>query len=143
MASYVHVAEYKAPRGVAEEAAASRLGDVRAALPEALGIPAEDIIYKQRSRQRGSEQYQKQGSKGELLQVQEGRANCWSICAITSIPVYSWIIARCVYGSGARQRQGFSQPVLLYRHCQRARCARWREIYHQCRSIQYLPRLAA
>ena len=73
--SCAHVAEYKAPRGVAEEAAARRLGDVRAALPEALGIPAEDIVYKQRSRQRGSEQYQKQGSKGELLQVQEGRAS--------------------------------------------------------------------
>ena len=72
---YVHVAEYKAPRGVAEEAAARRLGEIRAALPEALGIPAEDIIYKQRSRQRGSEQYQKQGSKGELVKVQEGQAS--------------------------------------------------------------------
>lgn len=72
---YVHVAEYKAPRDVPEEAAQRRLGEIRAALPEALGIPAEDIIYKQRSRQRGSEQYQKQGSKGELVTVQEGRAS--------------------------------------------------------------------
>jgi 23S rRNA (guanine2445-N2)-methyltransferase / 23S rRNA (guanine2069-N7)-methyltransferase len=72
---YAHVAEYKAPRGVAEEAAARRLGEIRAALPEALGIPAEDIVYKQRSRQRGSEQYQKQGSKGELVKVQEGQAS--------------------------------------------------------------------
>ncbi len=72
---YAHVAEYKAPRGVAEEAAARRLGEIRAALPAALGIPPEDIVYKQRSRQRGSEQYQKHGSKGELLKVQEGRAS--------------------------------------------------------------------
>ena len=38
-----------------------------AALPEALGIAAEDIVYKQRqSGSAAAEQYEKQGSKGEL-----------------------------------------------------------------------------
>ena len=70
----VHVAEYQAPRGVDEDAAALRLDEVRAGLPEALGVPAQAIVYKQRRRQRGAQQYEKQASRGELFSVQEGRA---------------------------------------------------------------------
>ena len=71
---HVHVAEYQAPKDVAAEAAERRLEEVRSALPVALGIPAENIVYKLRSRQRGSEQYRKQDSRGELLIVKEGPA---------------------------------------------------------------------
>jgi 23S rRNA (guanine2069-N7)-methyltransferase / 23S rRNA (guanine2445-N2)-methyltransferase len=70
----VHVAEYQAPAGVNPDAAARRLEEVRAALPQALGVSATDIVYKQRRRQRGSGQYEKQDSQGELLSVMEGRA---------------------------------------------------------------------
>ena len=71
---YVHVAEYKAPRGIAEDAALRHLDEVHAALPQALAVAEDHIVYKQRSRQRGAEQYQKHASEGEFLQVQEGRA---------------------------------------------------------------------
>jgi 23S rRNA (guanine2445-N2)-methyltransferase / 23S rRNA (guanine2069-N7)-methyltransferase len=71
---YAHVAEYQAPRGVDEAAAERRLGEVRAALPEALDMPAQNIVYKQRRRQRGSAQYEKQASVGEFLSVNEGPA---------------------------------------------------------------------
>jgi 23S rRNA (guanine2445-N2)-methyltransferase / 23S rRNA (guanine2069-N7)-methyltransferase len=72
---YLHVAEYRAPAGVPEEAAANRLGEVRAALPIALGIAPDRIVYKQRRRQRGADQYRKQAQRGELIGVREGRAS--------------------------------------------------------------------
>ena len=71
---HVHVAEYQAPKNVSVEAAERRLDEIRSALPAALGVAAEKIIYKQRSRQRGAEQYTKQDSQGELLTVKEGQA---------------------------------------------------------------------
>jgi 23S rRNA (guanine2445-N2)-methyltransferase / 23S rRNA (guanine2069-N7)-methyltransferase len=72
---HIHVAEYQAPKGIDPEAAAKRLEEVTDALPQALGIPTERIVYKQRRQQRGKEQYQKQDDRGELLQVSEGGAN--------------------------------------------------------------------
>lgn len=73
-ADRVHVAEYRAPRGVDAEAANRRLEDVRAALPGALGVAAESIVYKQRQRQRGADQYEKRASRGEMVSVHEGAA---------------------------------------------------------------------
>jgi 23S rRNA (guanine2445-N2)-methyltransferase / 23S rRNA (guanine2069-N7)-methyltransferase len=70
----VCVAEYQAPRGVDPDAAQRRLEDVQAALPDALGVAADGIVYKQRRRQRGTEQYEKQDSSGELISVTEGQA---------------------------------------------------------------------
>ena len=70
----VCVAEYQAPQGVDPQAAARRLDEVRAALPGALDVAPEAIVYKQRRRQRGTQQYQKQDSRGELFSVREGRA---------------------------------------------------------------------
>jgi 23S rRNA (guanine2445-N2)-methyltransferase / 23S rRNA (guanine2069-N7)-methyltransferase len=71
---YVHVAEYQAPKTIAPEVAERRLDEVRAALPTALGVATGNIVYKQRSRQRGKEQYTRQDSRGELLAVREGAA---------------------------------------------------------------------
>jgi 23S rRNA (guanine2445-N2)-methyltransferase / 23S rRNA (guanine2069-N7)-methyltransferase len=71
---HVHVAEYRAPRGVDPAEAQRRLREVEAALPVALGVPAAAIVFKQRQRQRGSSQYEKRGDSGELLSVAEGRA---------------------------------------------------------------------
>ena len=70
----VCVAEYQAPKGVDPDAARRRLQDVQAALPDALGVAAADIVYKQRLRQRGTGQYEKQDSSGELISVIEGPA---------------------------------------------------------------------
>jgi 23S rRNA (guanine2069-N7)-methyltransferase / 23S rRNA (guanine2445-N2)-methyltransferase len=70
---HVHVAEYRAPESVDSEAAAKRLEEISLALPGALGVPTERIVYKQRLRQKGSKQYEKQDSQGELLSVREGQ----------------------------------------------------------------------
>lgn len=70
-----HVAEYRAPKGVSVEAAQRRLDEIRQVLPQALEIPAEDIAYKQRSRQKGTGQYEKQDNRGELRRVREGSAH--------------------------------------------------------------------
>lgn len=70
----VHVAEYQAPKDVDPDAAAKRLGEVHAALPGALGVAPDAIVYKQRRRQRGTSQYEKQASQGEFLSVAEGQA---------------------------------------------------------------------
>lgn len=71
---YVHVAEYQAPKQVPAEAAQRRLDEVRSALPSALGVPAQSIVYKQRSRQRGNAQYTKHDERGEFTIVKEGSA---------------------------------------------------------------------
>lgn len=71
---YVHVAEYQAPKLVSAEAAQRRLDEVRSALPNALGVAAGNVVYKQRSRQRGSNQYTRQDHREELLTVKEGAA---------------------------------------------------------------------
>jgi 23S rRNA (guanine2445-N2)-methyltransferase / 23S rRNA (guanine2069-N7)-methyltransferase len=71
---HVHVAEYQAPKDVAPEAASRRLEEVRSALPGALGVASDRVVFKQRKRQRGSSQYQRQDQQGELLSVREGTA---------------------------------------------------------------------
>ena len=70
----VHVAEYLAPKGVEPEAAQTRLEEVVQALPVALQVDPANIVYKQRQRQRGTGQYEKQNARGQLLSVNEGDA---------------------------------------------------------------------
>ncbi|MEH6581684.1 MAG: bifunctional 23S rRNA (guanine(2069)-N(7))-methyltransferase RlmK/23S rRNA (guanine(2445)-N(2))-methyltransferase RlmL [Halioglobus sp.] len=71
---YLHVAEYRAPKGIDPDAAAARLQEVVDALPSATGIPQSAIAYKQRQRQRGKKQYEKEDNRGELITVSEGSA---------------------------------------------------------------------
>lgn len=70
----VHVAEYAAPSKVDAAAAARRLDEVMAAIPEALAIAPAQVVLKQRRRQRGSEQYQRQARSEQWLPVREGAA---------------------------------------------------------------------
>lgn len=70
----VHVAEYRAPNTVDSEAAQRRMDEVLAALPQATGVDSAAIVVKSRSRQRGEQQYERQGEVGEFLSVREGRA---------------------------------------------------------------------
>lgn len=56
------VQEYKAPKSVAEDIAASRLDDIVFATAAYMEQPVEDIIVKARERQRGTSQYSRKGS---------------------------------------------------------------------------------
>lgn len=68
---WAHVAEYEAPATIDPDAALRRLAEAVAVIPDALGIPAEDVVLKRRRRQRGSAQYERLGER-ELHEVAEG-----------------------------------------------------------------------
>lgn len=72
----VHVQEYMAPSSISEEAAIRRFAEVQAAVPFALGVDAESVSYKQRRRNFGKTQYEKNDlrKKVPMLKVQEGQA---------------------------------------------------------------------
>lgn len=71
---WVHVSEYTPPASINVHAAIQRLDDVMSAIPQVLNIERENIVLKQRSRQKGSEQYTKQDNRNEQITVQEGQA---------------------------------------------------------------------
>jgi len=80
---YANVQEYAAPKSVDEDRAAQRFAEIELAVPYALDIPAERISYKQRRRNKGSQQYEKltELPTGDVFSVQEGLAklhiNMW------------------------------------------------------------------
>ncbi|HEY8940638.1 MAG TPA: bifunctional 23S rRNA (guanine(2069)-N(7))-methyltransferase RlmK/23S rRNA (guanine(2445)-N(2))-methyltransferase RlmL, partial [Cellvibrio sp.] len=80
---YAHVQEYAAPKSVDEERAAARFAEIEQAVPFVLDIPDANISYKQRRRNKGSNQYEKLSERptGDLFSVQEGQAklhiNMW------------------------------------------------------------------
>lgn len=67
----VHVQEYAAPKSIDERAAQERLAEALAVIPDALGIERDQMVCKQRQRQAGTSQYEKQDASGEFFQVQE------------------------------------------------------------------------
>ncbi len=69
---WVHVQEYAPPRSIDPEKAQSRLLDALAAIPAALGVPSDKVVVKRRERQTGTRQYERQGSEGRFMEVQEG-----------------------------------------------------------------------
>jgi len=71
---WIYVAEYAPPAKIDPAAAESRLNEVLAALPVALGVPNKNIVLKQRNRQKGTSQYRKQQDSGEFFEVKEGQA---------------------------------------------------------------------
>jgi 23S rRNA (guanine2445-N2)-methyltransferase / 23S rRNA (guanine2069-N7)-methyltransferase len=71
---WVQVAEYTAPAKVDPAAAEQRLRDVMNAIPLALEVADKYVVLKQRTRQKGSSQYQKHSESGEFFEVREGRA---------------------------------------------------------------------
>ncbi len=68
---WVHVQEYRAPKSIDEEKAKERLYDVLAALPQVLEVAPERIAVKQRRRQIGKGQYERQSARGDLIEVRE------------------------------------------------------------------------
>lgn len=71
---WVHVSEYRAPPSVDEEAAVRRLNEAVMCLPQVLGVSSHRIVVKQRSRQRGHQQYERRASTEHALEVREGPA---------------------------------------------------------------------
>ncbi|MFK7831112.1 MAG: bifunctional 23S rRNA (guanine(2069)-N(7))-methyltransferase RlmK/23S rRNA (guanine(2445)-N(2))-methyltransferase RlmL [Congregibacter sp.] len=74
LGDWLHVAEYRAPSTIDEDAASARLAQVQAALPLATGVAPERIVYKRREKQRGLAQYQARAQERELVSVREGDA---------------------------------------------------------------------
>lgn len=68
---WLHVQEYAAPANIPDAVAAQRLQSALITLPDVLDIPAERIALKQRRRQKGSQQYERQGEEGIWHQVVE------------------------------------------------------------------------
>ncbi|MCP4594864.1 bifunctional 23S rRNA (guanine(2069)-N(7))-methyltransferase RlmK/23S rRNA (guanine(2445)-N(2))-methyltransferase RlmL [Neptuniibacter sp.] len=67
----IHVQEYAAPKKIDPVKTFARLQDVMNALPVVLDMPAEKIILKQRKKQQGSNQYEKQGETHRFKEVNE------------------------------------------------------------------------
>ncbi|QBM16718.1 ribosomal RNA large subunit methyltransferase K/L [Marinobacter sp. JH2] len=67
----VHVQEYLAPKSIDERAARERLAEALAIIPNVLDIDPQDMVCKQRQRQTGTKQYEKQAATGEYFNVQE------------------------------------------------------------------------
>ncbi len=74
---WLHVQEYAAPASIDPRAAQSRLRAALTALPDALGVDPSRMVFKVRSRQRGSEQYRRMGQRGDFLIVHEGACRLW------------------------------------------------------------------
>ncbi|MBU1902727.1 MAG: bifunctional 23S rRNA (guanine(2069)-N(7))-methyltransferase RlmK/23S rRNA (guanine(2445)-N(2))-methyltransferase RlmL [Proteobacteria bacterium] len=68
---WVHVQEYKAPDTVDPKMAEARINDVLTVLPEVLEAPAENIFLKERRRQKGKNQYGRQGTDEIFHEVDE------------------------------------------------------------------------
>lgn len=68
---WLHLQEYAPPSTIDPASAAKRLAELVDATEAATGIPRQRIIVKQRSRQRGKDQYQRRGESGESLEIFE------------------------------------------------------------------------
>jgi 23S rRNA (guanine2445-N2)-methyltransferase / 23S rRNA (guanine2069-N7)-methyltransferase len=70
---WVVVQEYAPPATIEPELAAKRLSLVLLVLRQVLGIRRDRIFIKTRKKQKGKEQYQKQGSQKKMHEVREGK----------------------------------------------------------------------
>ena len=71
---YVVLQEYAPPATVDLSKAEQRRQEVLRVVPEVLDLPAEKMVFKQRSRQRGTAQYEKLSERRQWQVVSEGRA---------------------------------------------------------------------
>lgn len=69
---WLHVQEYEPPASVDPGRAQARLRAALTAIPQALGVPPERMVFKVRRRQRGQAQYQRMSERSRTLIVQEG-----------------------------------------------------------------------
>lgn len=73
-ADHVLVTEYTAPDSIDEKKARQRFQNTLATVASVLAVDNRKLIAKQKRRQKGPDQYQRQGRGGELLEVREGQA---------------------------------------------------------------------
>ncbi len=73
---WVHVQEYKAPSTIDEKKAKKRLQIMLDALSFGLGFDAEQIVVKERARQKGKSQYNSLSKTYERILIKEGSINC-------------------------------------------------------------------
>ncbi|WP_210395202.1 bifunctional 23S rRNA (guanine(2069)-N(7))-methyltransferase RlmK/23S rRNA (guanine(2445)-N(2))-methyltransferase RlmL [Motiliproteus sediminis] len=71
---WVHVQEYAAPASVDPVKAMERLQEVMAVVPSVLAVPADHVVLKERRRQSGKSQYQRQDAREQFFDVEEGAA---------------------------------------------------------------------
>lgn len=71
------VQEHAPPKTIDAHKARQRLFDIIAATISVLGIAPNKLVLKTRERQKGKNQYQKLGEKGEFLEVTEYNAHLW------------------------------------------------------------------
>ncbi|ORU91414.1 MAG: 23S rRNA (guanine(2445)-N(2))/(guanine(2069)-N(7))-methyltransferase [Cycloclasticus sp. symbiont of Poecilosclerida sp. N] len=71
---WVHVQEYEAPKTIDEEKSIQRLRDALAVISDVFGVSQNQLALKIRRRQKGSTQYQKQGTNGGFHIIQEDNA---------------------------------------------------------------------
>lgn len=69
--NWVHVQEYVAPHSIDKVKAFERLKEVMDAIPVTLNVDPKQVVLKQRKRQSGSGQYEKQASVGRFFEVGE------------------------------------------------------------------------
>jgi 23S rRNA (guanine2445-N2)-methyltransferase / 23S rRNA (guanine2069-N7)-methyltransferase len=79
---YVHVQEYAAPKTIDEGKALQRFDEIVQAVPVALNVSEDKISFKQRRRNRGKQQYERQVEQSHpLVEVRDGSAkvmvNLW------------------------------------------------------------------
>ncbi|MBY6029478.1 bifunctional 23S rRNA (guanine(2069)-N(7))-methyltransferase RlmK/23S rRNA (guanine(2445)-N(2))-methyltransferase RlmL [Halomonas sp. DP8Y7-1] len=74
---HVHVQEYAPPKSIDASQAQRRLYDALGVIPDVLGVEPGKVVVKQRQRQQGKSQYEKQGRSGQRFQVSEGQASFW------------------------------------------------------------------
>ncbi len=76
--TWFHVQEYAAPKSVDKDSSIERLREALAILAEfadeTFQTPASQIVLKRREMQKGTKQYERNSSSGEMLIVQEGKA---------------------------------------------------------------------
>lgn len=70
-ADWLHVQEYAPPASIDEKTAQQRLDQVMITLAEVLKVAPEKIVLKQRKRQKGLDQYERQAQAGQSLIVHE------------------------------------------------------------------------
>ena len=68
---YVHVAEYVAPANIPEETSRDRLRDVIDVIPSVMQVHPENVVLKERRRQRGTEQYTRKAQREEWFEIEE------------------------------------------------------------------------
>jgi 23S rRNA (guanine2445-N2)-methyltransferase / 23S rRNA (guanine2069-N7)-methyltransferase len=70
----LHVQEYAPPKTIEPEKSEARFKLALLAIRQVFGLRREQVFIKVRSRQKGNQQYEKQGSQGRFIEVREGEA---------------------------------------------------------------------